>query len=412
MFRRVPLLASIGLILVTLAGCSDEPEGSIGRLALIGPDGNVATINADGTNLSPLTSDAEFGVVYSQLTWSAQGSLAFARSSVGGGDGISAQASSTATVVDPTNAQRISGQEVETRGPSAQSISATIEVISPEGERSSHFVSFPPFYMYWSPNGERLAYLGASPPRLQLSILDPGTGDTMPVFNSQPLYFDWSPDGDRLITHHEGTAMELLLSGEPTSFVDETGVFFAPAWTADGIYLVGLDGDRSQLETRDIAGNIKNTVELDSQNTSFAVGEGGNIAILERTTGLAGTLTVVGETDIELSSEALWFFWNDQRNSLVWMEQEGDSINLYTWSRDGSAAVSIGSGRLSRYWLQTYLQFFDQYALSHSWWSPDGSSFLFFGTIDGSSGIWLLDAGGESDPTYLTEGAEAVFDPR
>lgn len=392
MSLRTLVISTIILTGLTLVGCSGEPEASVGRLAVIGSDGNVAMINADGSDRSAITSDAEFGVIYSQLTWSQQGSLAYVRASVGGGDGISAQASATDL--------------------NAQSISATIEVIDPNGERSSHFVPFPPFYMYWSPDGQRLAYLGTSPPRLQLSVLDPGTGESMPVFNSQPLYFDWSPASDRLITHHEGTSMQLLLEGEPQSFENDTGVFFSPTWSEEGIFLIGLEAGRSRLETRDPSGAMIESIDLDSQNTSFSIGGSGNIAILERTNELAGTLSVVGNVDAELSSQALWFFWNHQRDALVWMEQAGETINLQTWDLASGESVAIGEGQLSRYWLQTYLQFFDQYSLSHSWWSPDGSSFLFFGTIGDRSGVWLFDTGGQGDPTFLIEGSEAAFDPR
>ncbi len=371
-----------------LVSCSaEEPEAVVQRLAIIGTDGNVAMIESDGSNRTPLTDDAEFGVAYSQLTWSQQGSLAYTRASVGGGDGVSAQ------------------------GVSAQSVSATIDIVAADGTRASHFVPFPPFYMYWSPAGDRIAYLGASAPRLQLAILDVASGESMPVLNSQPLYFDWSPDGDRIVTHHAGTEMQLLLQGEPRPFQEDTGNFFSPIWTEDGIYMVGDDSGQAKLQIRDVTGAVMEDRDLESISTSFSAGNDGEVAVLQRPSSLSGNLTVFGDVDTELSTEALWFFWSPTRDALVWMEQTGDSIEVLTWNHSAEEPVSMGNGRVSRYWIQTYLQFFDQYALSHSWWSPDGTQFLFFGTIGDSSGIWLLDASGESEPRFLVEGLEAVFEP-
>ena len=47
--------------------------------------------------------------------------------------------------------------------------------------------------------------------------------------------------------------------------------------------------------------------------------------------------------------------------------------------------------------VRDFLPFFDQYAQNVSLWAPDGSAFAFPGTIDGESGIWVQQVGGELD---------------
>jgi hypothetical protein len=354
-------------------------------LAYIGSDGNVAIL--ENGSVAEITNDAEIGAIYSQLTWSQQGDLAFVRSTVGGGEGIS-----------------------------AQGLDASIQILEPSGDLSNHEVAYLPFYMYWSPDGSQLAYLGSAAPRLQLSILTVADQESAPLFNSQPLYFDWSPTGDWIVTHHEGDSMVLLLDGEPSNFESVTGRFQAPVWDDVGIYLVSRTEAGSALERRDVAGAITSSRALDADDVSFSLGEGQQVAILQRFDEITGTLGVFGAEDTQLTENALWYFWDPSRTKVLWMEPEGRGVNVKVWNAETSQTTSIATGELSTYWIATYLQFFDQYALSHSWWAPDGAGFVFLGTIsDGTgndrSGIWRLDVSGSSEPEFLAKGLEAVYSP-
>ncbi len=71
---------------------------------------------------------------------------------------------------------------------------------------------FAPFYIFWSPDSSRLAYLSnwlnGSLPSMALRLAElPQALDgsenlvTSTLAQGQPLYFSWSPDGERLLTH-------------------------------------------------------------------------------------------------------------------------------------------------------------------------------------------------------------------
>lgn len=382
----MPNIAVFAFLLVPLliASCSNQseadPERSIDQLAFVGTDGNVGLLSEGEARA--VTNDAEFGVIYSQLTWSRQGDLAFVRTTAGGGEGLAAQA-----------------------------IAASIEVFDRSGELQSYEVPYVPFYMYWSPDGERLAFLGSAIPRLELSVLSIDDQETTPLFNSQPLYFDWSPKSDRIVTHHEGNSMVLLLKGEPANFRSNTGRFLAPVWNNAGIHLVSQTATGSALERRDQAGTLASSRAVDGDDISFSPGSGNRVAILQRFGEITGALGVFGGKDTQLTSEALWYFWDPDGSSLLWMEPNDQGVSVKAWNAATDQTTELATGELSAYWIATYLQFFDQYALSHSWWSADGSSFLFLGTIDDQSGIWRLDTSGTNEPEFLIEGLEAVFAP-
>ena len=118
-------------------------------------------------------------------------------------------------------------------------------------------VPFAPFYIFWSPDSARLAYLSnwlnGSLPSMALRLaelpesLDGSQGlATSTLAQGQPLYFSWSPDGERLLTH---TGVEQLafqaLDGERDPFAAPAAAFPAPQWAASGeelVYAVNEDG--------------------------------------------------------------------------------------------------------------------------------------------------------------------------
>ena len=71
----------------------------------------------------------------------------------------------------------------------------------------------------------------------------------------------------------------------------------------------------------------------------------------------------------------------------------------------------------------TLLAFFDQFAYSHSPWSPDSKALVFAGTLPGSSvtishalrqhsQVFVLDVGPSSSVEPIADGVLAVWSPR
>jgi hypothetical protein len=62
--------------------------------------------------------------------------------------------------------------------------------------------------------------------------------------------------------------------------------------------------------------------------------------------------------------------------------------------------------------LGEYLPFADQYNRSHTWWAPDSSAFVFSGSIDDRSGIWVDVIDDDLGPALVAAGSIAFWSPR
>ena len=59
-----------------------------------------------------------------------------------------------------------------------------------------------PHYLFWSPNGNRLAFIETAGDGLKLYLDDLRDGDgSVHVLDRAPMYMDWSPDSRRLVVH-------------------------------------------------------------------------------------------------------------------------------------------------------------------------------------------------------------------
>ena len=114
---------------------------------MLGVDGNVSTYDPVTSIVTPITTDAGPGRVYSQPTWSPDGTrLAFVEN--------------TAPV---SGIQAASG--IRRVGLSAQQAVPGSVHIAPVtgGDTAVVTTPFSPFYLYWSPDGSQLAFLGNDP---------------------------------------------------------------------------------------------------------------------------------------------------------------------------------------------------------------------------------------------------------
>ena len=372
------------------------------RLLVIGKDGNLFTVAPDGSDRLVLTQDASAKRIYSQPTWSPTAEqIAFGR--------IEPQQDGFKTALLTSRADGSAQNQVE--------------------------VPFPPFYLFWSPTGDRLAYLGnwnaGGQSTIALRLLNVARGDSeaTTLGLGSPFYFSWSPDGTQLLTHVGAKEIGLLdLSGEAKVLAAEGGHFAAPQWSADGkqlLYAVGNKG-KPQLVLADTAGKVQQVVTNVQADTilNFSMNAAGDLLALTETDSPVGANSfgplflydLAGDETQQLTTEpVVAFFWSPNGQSLLFFNAEEVTGRLWlrvqVWDR-------TGIHKLSRFlpsetFFSQYLRFADQFAQSTYLWAPDGSAVVYAGTgEDGKSGIWVQPVADAAGAEQVADGVYATWSPR
>ena len=413
--RLLPFIALTAAVLV-IAGCSAEavrsqanrlvaqarlaseagavPESPANRVLIAGADGNLFLAAPDGSERFALTTDASNGRRYVQPTWAPDGQrIAWAR--------LDGQRSFLET-------SRFDGSE-----------------------RTELAVPFLPFYIYWSPTSDRLAYLSnwmsLDQPSMALRLFDVVEGAAKTLAEGAPFYFSWAPDGQRLLTHIGNERVEVQsIDGAQESLLISGGVFPAPQWAPDGERLVYATADTGsqRLIVTDTSGQELTELTDYPGRISFSLsGDGSRLAYVvterESTSSTFGPLYVV---DVEsrrtrelTDNPVLAFYWSPAGDKLAYLGLEFVQGRLglrwYVW--DGRQSTPYAAYFPSRTFLDSYLPFFDQYAQSHRVWSPDGDAFVFTGTLeDGRSGVWVQSVVEGSAPVLVGSGVFAAWSPR
>jgi TolB protein len=376
---------------------SVEPPTSGNRLLVQSFNGNIFTIRPDGTGRFYLTNDASATRQYQQPTWSPDAQrIAIARSDLN-----EAGVSSALLLVSHDNAE---GHTLTT--------------------------PFPPFYIFWSPSGEQLAYLsnwsGLEGPSMALRIVDVTRQVATTLAEGSPYYFSWAPNGGELLAHIGSNRMELQsISGERRALRNTAAGFAAPQWSADGERLVyALDTpDTQQLIIADLQGRAINEITDFEERISFLLSpDGERLAyVLTPSNAGANTLGPLYVADVEtlrtreLTDQPVWgFFWSPDSAKLAYlaMEQPAGQIWLRWWVWDGQANIPYSRFLPSRTFLENYLVFSDQYAQSAPIWSPDSSAFAFAGRIPNNRpGVWVQALGG-GEPMRVADGVYVTWSPK
>lgn len=379
-----------------------EPELTSGSLAFLGPDGNLYTLLQDEDTVRQITTDAtadSLDLRYSGYAWVGEQIAYVAQLEPGRED-----ASSRFSVAQPGGDSRV--------------------LFSRDG--------ISPFFLYPSPDGERVGYLGGQRGTggFVMASVDITSGETTIHGRGQPFYSAWSPDGSELLTHvgtptGRSTGSRLTLRDSATDGYDGgrvldlvTGRFQTPAYAPNGesiavvlaneedgsgIHLLGADGSD--------AGRIA------SVNGAASLGwapNGSQIAFIDGLipagTGLAGPLAVVGGSRRDprlISRFAVAFFWSPDSTKLLYLEpfalegggQIGYRVGLYR-SFDGESQI-IATIRPAPEFVQQIIPFFDQYSRAYSIWAPDSRNVVLNTLAEtGERVIMLVDTessvGGDS----------------
>lgn len=375
------------------------PDGN--RLLVLGTDGNLFTVNPDGTARLSLTTDASRTRSYAQATWSPSGA-------------------------------KIGWTMVEQKG---AELTSTLLTSRPDGsERTATDTRFAPFYLYWSPDDSQLAYLSNwlndKGQTIALHTVDLANGDNEPMLieTGQPLYFSWSPDSKQMLTHvaNERAALVTLASGAVKVLSEAAANFAAPQWsTTEERLLFVTDIDSvPQLVLTDTAGdNPQLVTNLSRDDTvSFSMNpQGTQLAYVETSEQIGfsafGPLFVYNLSKAQFSQlsdgPVLAFAWSPNGEALFFLtaEAEGNRIWLRVNIWDGDKVQRYERFAPSPILLREYLPFADQYTQSMRFWAPDSSAVVYTGAgEDGQRGVWMQPLTGEAQ--LVTEGLFATWSPR
>jgi TolB protein len=397
----------------------DAPAELVGRLAVLTRQGNIITLRSDGSDLQALTSDAGPQHAYGQPAWSPDGaSLAW----------------SEILTENGRDAHALYFRRLE------DSIASRVDT-----------GAYPPFYIFWSPDSRRVAFLSSW--ERELALRDVEVENERPLARvlaqGRPLYFAWAPDGQRFLAHIGGDRLGVYgLDGAKAAVSAAPGDFTTPAWLPDDTLLYTVHGSRGQRlivaapdgrELRDLGtydGHVAFAPSPDGRAAAVVVTQ------MDVPTNAFGQLhrldLASGESELVTGQPVIAFFWSPDSRYLAWLAPDDaedeqaaalhrarplaqhDDVWLRWYVWDGVENYGLARFVPSDIYLRDYLRFSDQYARSMTPWSPDSRAFVFAGEDEaGTSGIWVqpIAAGpreplGSGLPRHVVDGIYAAWSPR
>lgn len=299
-----------------------------------------------------------------------------------------------------------------------------------------------PIYLYWSPDGRRIAFITSEPDGLALqTVVTDGSALPIVVRRGQPMYWAWVDDA-HLLVHSGGDAQdafvgEVGLDASPaTPIGGAIGQFQAPGISSSGDYrayvVATSDAARVVVEARRGSTRVEAAVVGASALGWSPAGDQLAFTAPAQSIGLpVGSLRLIdapsGSTRTLLDGLVVAYFWSPDARTIA-------ALHIVVAGGETAAAAPIApavaaSLRLSfvdvatgairseravvlpNLVLSQFLPFFDQYALSHRLWSP-ASDAIVLPLVDstGQSHITILPADG-SEPRRLADGVAAFWSP-
>lgn len=362
------------------------PTGLPGKLSLIGNDGQLYTYKFDGTKPQLLLGKAGDdpyktgdGQIFTFPTWSKDGTkLAVMSSTFKTGTAVSSD-------IYVVNADGSNPYKVR------------------DGAKTGGV------YLNFSPDGTALTMLVGGGDALDLQVADTSpTASAKPpqtrtLSQGRPLYTSWSPDNDNLIVHTTNTGSEVLQilstknpNAKAVDLPGKSGSFRAPAWSSDGqrlaysvlgsrsggpdsLIIAGKDGkEQARLDIPDI-GSLSFNWSPDGKTLAYGIQASPqnylrNIYLTDGSGGSNATSTKI------LNSTVFSFFWSPDGKKIAYAGLNSSST-FFTWN---IYDIATNKATMLVEWIpseatQQILGYFDQYAQSDSFWSPDSKYLVFCG---------------------------------
>jgi len=326
----------------------------------------------------------------------------------------------------------------------------------------------PPFYLYWTPDGRSITFLATEPGSISLRTA-PADGEapldaSRPgsiVRSGAPLYFDWV-DAGRLLLHvglgSDAFTGEVGPDGAPVEpSLPGTGNFRSASVSRDGRYLAYVRSEtdttgRLVVASRD--GSVTHELPVVGPAAFVFDPTGDRLATIsadkpvDPTVGLPiGPLRIIdpatGAMRTLLDGQIVAFFWSPDGRTIATIQPSspgGDNVAtsasvilasaVEPRSRAAVGAqvpgvgarltfvdVATGTVRAERlvhladHFVNQLLPYFDQYALSHSLWSPDSTSLILpLSSTTGRDQLVVVPADG-ADPRPIASGNKGFWSP-
>lgn len=419
------VIALVGIGTFSQSAILTQP---VDRIAFMDNELNIQVIDALGKNAIALTSDAKSDndLAYLFPTWSPDSQrVAFIR----------------------VSGTRGSFEGTLLSAPSGGGDAATVF-------KSNSFV---PFYLYWSPDSKRITFLAQSDNEMSLMLGQAdGKEDARKLDSGSPLYWAWSPDNRTMLTHIGGskhdsrTARMGLLQWQGNSasqtLTQGPAAFQAPQFSPDGsaiLYAGTGESDQDALYVADAQGGNAKLIANYVGRVAFAWSpDGKKIAWLA--TPEDANLPNLGRLSVSDSDgknakplgtdDALAFYWSPDSQQIAYLSlvipgTQGCALNCQRvpglaspleqgrnlMMRWRVADVATGSARTFATFAPTanfisLLPYFDQYARSLTFWSPDSQHFVYTQREGQQMGsVWIVDRAENSQPRKIGDGTLAVW---
>lgn len=265
------------------------------------------------------------------------------------------------------------------------------------------------FYLCPSPCGRWLSHLSPGPLGLELAVSEIRTGELQIVERGQPLFWSWSPDGAKLAIHVENRVLVAGLDGSPPRVIcDDAGPFVTPWWLPGGSIAFTI-GDRIVSAGPDAV--VTTLIDGGAGGRFSPDPEGRRIAHIEESDGrprLAVVDLLSGAHQVVADEPVGGFFWSPGGSRLAALV--GAGAGRVSWLVfDGTDVRRLSSFRPGRTWAGSVLPFFEQYAQSHSHWSPDGTQLVVPAVDDDGFGGALIQTADSPHDSQWVPDADLVW---